>query len=175
MSILTFWILTPILQIMIQKCDPEFRYKHVETALVDVTRVQPEALGAFRGRIRHLRNIGLPELPDSGSGKHIAYSRRQALEMLIAIQLENIGHKPDCAAKLSQSVVRQSPHGQHKRKDCYIIPSAPSQSLVQYNIMYGIAALSRFMESGSEVFTVINISALVRRLDVALDRSLKRV
>lgn len=158
---------------MNEKCDLELRYKHVETALVDVTGVQPNAIGAFRGRLRHLRNIGLPELPASGSGQHIAYSRRQALEMLIAIQLENIGHKPDSAAKLSQSIVRQSPYGQHQGKDCYIIPSAPNENRAEYRSMYGLAEVFRFMRASPEVFTVINVSALVRRLDVALGRSLK--
>jgi hypothetical protein len=160
---------------MIRPYNQELRYKHVETALVDVARVRPKAIGAFRGRLRHLRKIGLPELPAPGSGKHIAYSRHQALEMLIAIQLEDIGYTPDSAAQLSQSIVRQSPYGQHEGKDCYIIPSARSEDRAQYTTMYGITDVSEFMKSSPEVFTVINVSALVQRLNVALDRSLKRI
>jgi hypothetical protein len=157
------------------KSNLALRYKHVEAALVDAAGVEPQAIDAFRARLRHLRNIGLPELPASGSGTHITYSRRQALEILIAIQLENIGHKPQSAAILSGSIVRQSPYGQHKGKDCYVIPSAPSENRAQYRIMDGIAEVPKYMKSCPEIFTVVNVSALVRRLDIALDRSLKSV
>lgn len=160
---------------MIEKRNEELRYKHVETALFAVAGVQPEAIGAFRGRLRHLRNIGLPELPSSGSGKHIVYSRRQALEILIALQLENIGHKPQSAAIISQSIVRQSPYGQHHGKDCYVIPSAPSEDLPEYKMMYGLVDVSKFMKSGPDIFTVVNVSALIRKLDIMLDRSLESI
>jgi hypothetical protein len=158
---------------MIETLDVELRYKNIETALIDVAGVEPKAIGSFRARLRHLRNIGLPKLPASGSGTHITYSRRQALEILIAVQLENIGHKPHSAAILAGSIVRQSPHGQHERRDCYVIPSAPTENRDEYKIMYGVEGVSKFMRASPDIFTVVNVSALVRRLDMALHRSVK--
>jgi hypothetical protein len=159
---------------MIEKTDVELRYKHVEAALADIAGVQAKDVGSFRGRLRHLRNIGLPRLPASGSGKHITYSRRQALEMMIAIELENIGHIAHRAAAISESVVRQSPYGQHEGKDCYVIPSPPSEERPKYTMLYGIDNVCKFMKSSPEIVTVVNVSALIRRLDAALDLSLKR-
>jgi hypothetical protein len=151
----------------------DLRYKNVEAALVDVAGVKPKAIGAFRGKLRHLRNLGLPQLPASGSGKHITYSRHQVLEMLVAIQLENIGHKPESIAILSQSIVRQSPYGQHEGKDCFIVLSPPSENPERYQVMYGIQAVRKFLGSSPDVLTLVNLSALVRRLELAIERSLK--
>jgi hypothetical protein len=152
--------------------DEKLRYRQVEAALVAVIGVRPKAVGAFRARLRHLRNIGLPQLPASGSGKHIVYSRRQALEILIALRLESIGHKPQSAAIISQSIVRQSPYGQQRGKDCYVIPSASNTDSSEYKMMYGIVDVSRFMKSSPDMFTVVNVSALIRKLNMMLDRSL---
>jgi hypothetical protein len=161
---------------MIKKYDVELRYKHVERALVDVERVPQKEIGAFRARLRHLRNIGCPALPASGSGTHITYSGRQTLEMLIAIELENSGHKPHSAATLAGSIVRQSPYGQHERKDCYVVPSAPSENQAEYKIMYGLEDVYKFMKrTNPRLFTAVNVSALVRELETALDRSVKGI
>src|SRR5437660_355977 len=99
----------------------ELRYQHVEAALVEVGKIAPADLGAFRARLRHLRNIGLPRLPKTGSGQHITYTRRQALEMMIAVELEKVGQTPRRAALLATSIVRQSPYGRHNGKDCYVM------------------------------------------------------
>ena len=159
------------MKLMIKKSNKELRYKHIEAAVFAVAGVQPEAIRAFRARLRHLRNIGLPELPSSGSGKHIVYSRRQALEILIALQMENIGHKPQSAAIISQSIVRQSPYGQHQGNDCYVIASAPSEGRPEYKMMYGLVDAPKIMKSGPDIFTVVNVSALIRKLNMMFDRS----
>ena len=151
----------------------DLRYKHVEAALVDVAGVKPKAIGAFRGKLRHLRNLGLPALPTSGSGKHIAYSRRQALEMLVAVKLQQLGHKADSAARLSPSIVRQVPYGKHQGDECYVALRPPGDDPKGYHLMYGDAQVCEFLKSSPDVFTVVIVSALVRQLDLALDRSLK--
>jgi hypothetical protein len=146
----------------------ELRYKHVEAALAEVLDVKAKGLGAFRARLRHLRNIGLPRLPMPGSGQHIVYSRRQALEMLIAMELEKVGQTPRRAALLAESIVQQSP-GQHEGKDFYvaIIEGRPG-----YTGAFGLKVFREFMKSAPEVFLVLNVSACARKLDPALDRAL---
>ena len=66
--------------------------------------VKPKDIGAFRGRLRHLRNIGLPRLPKIGSGRAIDYSDRQALEMLLALELEDAGQTAGVTPHLWQTL-----------------------------------------------------------------------
>jgi hypothetical protein len=144
------------------------RYKHVEAALAEVMKVKPKAMGAFRARLRHLRNIGLPRLPSPGSGRAIDYSRQQALAMLIAVELETVGQSPKQAARISQSMVRQSPYGQFEGEDWYVYVSEhePGYTMGRASLM------DQMMKSSPPVLLLINISACVRKLDPALDRAL---
>ena len=147
----------------------DLRYKHVEAALAEVLNVKPKSMGAFRARLRHLRNIGLPRLPKPGSGQKITYTRRQSLELLIALELEKVGQAPKNAALLAESMARQSPYGQHKGEDCYI---AVSENKPGYTVAFGLKPFMEMMGSAPDVFLVLNVSACVRKLDPALDRTL---
>ena len=116
----------------------QLRYNHIEAALAELTGVKPKDMGAFRGRLRHLRNIGLPRLPNPGSGMPIAYTRPQVLEMLLALELENkVGRTPKAAVLLAQSITHQAPYGQHVGKDCHLGISDISPA---YQIAYGSRA-----------------------------------
>ena len=130
-------------------------------------KVKPRAMGAFRARLRHLRNIGLPRLPSPGSGRPIDYSRQQALAMLIAVELEKVGQSPKQAARVAESIVRQSPYGQHEGEDWYV-------SVSEHQPGYTIGRASKveeMLKSAPAVLLLINISACVRKLDPALDRA----
>jgi hypothetical protein len=80
----------------------DVRYRDLENALVAIFRVPEEGLGAFRARIRHLRNIGVPKLEKVGSGTQLIYTRKQALEMVLAIELELSGISPRLVAPLAK-------------------------------------------------------------------------
>ena len=144
------------------------RYKEVESALAEVMHVRPSGMGAFRGRLRHLRNIGLPRLPKSGSGRAIDYSSRQALEMLLALELEDAGQTASKAALVAESLVRQSPFGQHSGKDCYacVVKEQPG-----FTMMDGETAFLEFLRTAPDTFLIINISGCVRKLHPALSRA----
>jgi hypothetical protein len=147
----------------------ELRYKHVEAALADVMQVKPKSMAAFRARLRHLRNIGVPQLPNPGSGRPIHYFREQALQMLIALELEKIGQAPKNVAMVSQSILRQTPYGQYEGKDCYV---RVSETHPGYTIAFGLEAFLQSMRSAPEISLIINVSACVRKLDAALNRAL---
>jgi hypothetical protein len=137
--------------------------------LAEVAGVEAKNMGALRARLRHLRNIGLPRLPQTGSGQPIAYSRRQVLEMMIALELEKVGHAPKSAALLAGSIVRMSPDGQHEGEDCYIVVVKGKPS---YQMVHGWNGFMEIMRPAPDVFSVINVSGFVRKLDPALDRAL---
>jgi hypothetical protein len=146
----------------------ELRYKHVEAALAAVCQVPRKGMGAFRARLRHLRNIGLPRLPTPGSGQRIAYSPRQALEMLLALEIENAGHSPQNAAWIVPSIVRQSPYGQHEGKDCYIVMTDPNSA---YTRAFGLEQLTEALETAPALVLIINVSKYVRKVETALERA----
>jgi hypothetical protein len=146
------------------------QYKDVETALADIMNVKSKDMGAFRARLRHLRNIELPRLPKPGSGRSIDYTPRQVLQMLLALELENAGQTPRKAAFIAASMVRQSPNGQFEGEDCYVCVTEGKEG---YGMMFGLSAFSEFMKKKApDVFLVINISACVRKLNNALSHAL---
>jgi hypothetical protein len=154
----------------------ELRRKHVEAALAAVQSIGANEMGAFRGRLLHLRNIGCPKLPKPGSGQTIAYTPGHALEMLIALELENVGQSPRFAAELASSIVRQSPHrqgtvGSDPHGDMYAVVR-PSEDRPRYTMAFGGKALNELMDSAPRVFSMINVSACARGLFEALEKAL---
>jgi len=145
------------------------RYRCLEAALADVLIVKPKGMGAFRAKLRHLRNLGLPRLPRPGSGQAINYTRPQALELVVAMELEKFGQVPRMAAENAKSIVRQCPYGQHEGEDCFV---TITEAKPGYTVAYGVNGLSEFMRTAPDVFFVINVSGCVRRLEAALNRRL---
>ena len=67
--------------------EADWRYGHVEAALARLHNVPNEGLKKFRARIRHLRNAGVPELPQAGSGTHITYTADRVAELFVGLEL----------------------------------------------------------------------------------------
>jgi hypothetical protein len=72
----------------------DLRYKDLEGTLARIFDVPKKEVAAFRARLRHLRNIGIPDLPKVGSGTQITYTRRHAFELLVALELTRAGVSP---------------------------------------------------------------------------------
>ncbi len=66
----------------------ELRYGEIEAAIAQVLEIKSAGVPALRARLRHLRNMGLPDIPNPGSGRKVSYTTFQAMEMLIAVVLE---------------------------------------------------------------------------------------
>lgn len=88
------------------KAETVFRYKHVKSALAQVLQVTPEKKGVFDGKLRHLRNAGLPkERP--GTGEFIPYTFQLTLEMLLALVMGQIWIAPKEAVWLAGQIAGQ--------------------------------------------------------------------
>src|SRR5208282_229219 len=74
-----------------------YGYGEVELAIAAVLEIGPEDMGALKGRLRHLRNLGFPSAKRPGSGTKIRYSFHDAFKMLVAIALEHGGFAPRSA------------------------------------------------------------------------------
>lgn len=115
-----------------------YRYRHIETALARVFNVMPEGMGAFRARLRHLRNIGVPELPKPGSGEQINYTRENAIEILLALELEALGVSPRHAAAHAKLHTEQASRlNDMDERKCLIVTPAEIPPGVQYLIERG--------------------------------------
>ena len=67
------------------------KYGQVEAALVRLFEVDKTRLGAFKARIRHLRNSGCPSIEKVGTGSTAEYSQLHALQLAIALALGQTG------------------------------------------------------------------------------------
>jgi hypothetical protein len=142
------------------------RYREVESVLARIMNVKATDLGAFRARLRHLRNIGLPRLPKIGSGKAIDYSTRHALELLLALELEDAGQNPsDSAAVVAASLIRQSPRGEYRDSETY---ACIRKGELAYAMIHGKKAFMEFLDKAPDTFLIINITGCEKKLNAAL-------
>jgi hypothetical protein len=70
-----------------------FTYAQVEKALASAFEVRTDAMGAFRGRIKHFQRLGLvPSSP--GKGKKISYHREDIYKWAIGLEFAEFGLDP---------------------------------------------------------------------------------
>lgn len=152
----------------------QYRYGQVEAALAKILVLRSAELETMRTRVRHLRKLGVPRLVGAGSGRHLEYNWRQALEMAIALQFVSVGQAPRYAAELAHSVMRQT--------RAQAVVEAPPQgdmfATVQpfahrpkVWIAYGqqsLQELCRRLVTTVPAISVVNVSACARRLSEAL-------
>jgi hypothetical protein len=95
---------------MVEARKSGLRYGEVEAILATVKNIPSEGIPAFRARLRHMRNIGVPMgLPQTGRGGVLRFSKDQVFEMLWCLDLQEISWPPKEAAKFAYYI----------RKLCY--------------------------------------------------------
>jgi hypothetical protein len=77
------------------------QYSQFEKILADTFSIKEKGLGAFRARLRHLRNLGVPDVPQRGSGNTVIYKADDLLTALVALQLQTLGCAPAVSADLA--------------------------------------------------------------------------
>jgi hypothetical protein len=156
----------------------DMRYKHVEDAVAKAFGVEPAQMGAFRGRLRYLRSHGVPRLPAPGSGTQISYTRGHAIELMVALELECLGTPPSLVASVASDMARRSQRHHHAEGDDMLFALFPSASpfhettkglsLLQIPGVHMIPTMLSGLRRPPDSFSVVNASALIRRLDAAL-------
>ena len=152
-----------------------YPYKVVEAALARLHVENPSAMGAFRGRLKHLQRIGLvPSSP--GRGKRIEYSFEDVAKWALALEVAEFGIDPLVIRQLvlsawSGGIFRKIEKGNHGQNDLLIVkPNA-----VSHPHSWHMAAN---VEQESNVFNprwsknkrtmVINVTLMSRELREAL-------
>jgi hypothetical protein len=143
------------------------RYKDAEAIIAYLVGVKANGMGSFRAKLRHLRNIGLPNIPGPGSGQSIAYTQRHIFEMFLAVELEMAGHAPSRAAMLAQSIARRTPPKEIQDTDLYVITDARKANFLEAR--EPDALLEAIVKAG-DIFVIINASGCLRRLHAAIER-----
>jgi hypothetical protein len=155
----------------------DFQYGQVEAALARVFEVKFEDASAFRARLRHLRNLGVPSVSSPGSGRKAKFERAHAIEMLIALQFEALGLPPRFAVRLTKPAmieVMRAPKAAEKDSDvmAMILPGQDFASDAR-----AVASVGRWPETYTNNMVRqhqrIRITNLSRAVE-ALDRELAR-
>ena len=152
-----------------------YRYGQVEAALAEVFKVGANELGALRGRLRHLRNIGVPALPNPGSGRQIRYSREAAIEMLLALELAGLGIAPRHAATYAKAYAKPIASGAFDDWADGILMTMDNpfglgkETTSQQNIRRWFNFISTFEGGIPRCFAIINTKRSVEVLDEALN------
>ena len=144
----------------------------VESALARVCRIPAAELGAFKGKLRHLRNLGIPKVRRVGSGNRAKFNRSDVLTMRLALEFSTLGIKPAAVAGLTTKGLEHLE--EHSKtvvgKDVYLIvfPAHPQGYI--WLTAYGIEGVAKIAEKISATnFVTINLSRLVREMDMALE------
>jgi hypothetical protein len=82
------------------------QYAQFEEALAQMFSIREANLGAFRARLRHLRKLGIPNIPRRGSGNTLAYRREDLFSTYIALALQALGSSPTVAALIARLTAR---------------------------------------------------------------------
>jgi hypothetical protein len=80
------------------------RYQDVERALKAFHWIGHNDQKAFRARIRHLRNLGVPSIEKVGKGTQVTYTRKHLWELHIALELTKSGVSPAIAATATKII-----------------------------------------------------------------------
>jgi hypothetical protein len=148
----------------------ELKYRHLETALATVLDIKKDGTRTFRARLRYLRNIGLPSIVGPGKGKTISYTPVHALEVLLALELQNVGQAPAAAAALAGRIVSQYDDGDARELLALIEPSTASRAL-SVKFYFGVAMFAEHMNNMNilpPVFSLINVSHFANQINAAL-------
>ena len=147
----------------------ELGYGEIEAAIAQVLEIKPDDVPALRASLRHLRNMGLPDIPNPGSGRKVSYTTFQAMEMLIALVLQHGGITSRRAVIMSPDIAHWCvtleppiPYDQ-----CVVI----SQSAKEFSItiLKGLEGFRGYVESlPIDSFFFMNVSSYQLKLEKAL-------
>ena len=127
--------------------------------------IEPKDMGAFRGKLRHLRNIGIPHIPKPGRGQNVTYSNWHALEMFFALRLQALGIGPRNAVIGATTAVRQirkdPDNGEHL---CLVIDPDEGFGIHERS---GVAATLDLLP----VYSLMKFAEIMEELQGALERA----
>jgi hypothetical protein len=97
------------------------QYGQFEEALVHMFSIDEERLGAFQARLRHLRGLGIPNIPKRGSGNTVYYREKDLLATFVALAVQTLGSTPTVSAQIANFSTRYFEKLKSKKEDIFLI------------------------------------------------------
>jgi|SRR5581483_1045465 len=141
------------------------QYRQFEEVLVEMFSIDETSLGAFRARLRHLRNLGIPNVPKHGSGNAVNYRREHLFTTSIALALQTLGFPPTDSALVSQHATRQLHWLIREKQEAFLIVAnvparAPGEMVDTLGIRRGVRGFSWINnEFGGKTFACVAVGA----------------
>ena len=76
-----------------------FGYAQVESILAKIFDAEDAQRGAFRGRLKHFRKLGIPG-KNPGKGSRLQYSASDLFQLLVALELSEFNIDPNLIVKI---------------------------------------------------------------------------
>ena len=108
------------------------QYAQFEEALVQIFSIRETDLGAFRARLRHLRNLGIPNIPKRGSGNTVYYRRKDLLVTFVALALQSLGSAPTISAEIATFSARYLEKLGSQEEDTFLVVMHTSEARSEF-------------------------------------------
>jgi len=106
------------------------QYGQFEKALAEVFSIKESNLGAFRARLRHLRNLGVPEIPKRGSGNTAIYKTEDLLATFVALALQTLGSTPTISAEIAKFAIQHFGKLRSQDEEIFLVVTNASEERV---------------------------------------------
>src|SRR4051812_22369853 len=77
----------------------ELTFSQLEAVFAERFDIPPGRAVAFKGRLQHLQRMELPEGSRTGRGTKAIYGWKQIVQLMVALDLLDLGLTPDVAAR----------------------------------------------------------------------------
>jgi hypothetical protein len=89
-------------------------------------------LNAFRARIRHLRTLGIPDIPKRGSGHTAIYKPNDLAVTFVALALQALGSAPMISAQIAKFAARHFRKLTSGDEDTYLVVMHTSEARSEF-------------------------------------------
>ncbi|RUU87742.1 hypothetical protein EOB59_24590 [Mesorhizobium sp. M7A.F.Ca.MR.176.00.0.0] len=130
---------------------------------------------AFRGRLKHLKRLGVPLGSHPGTGKKIWYHDEQVYQWAFCLELAEFGIDPTAVVSFIRenwpdifTHFQEAPKGAGRDELCfYSVPALMSATLTEGDgIPYSWKTTGSIRLNGTRRALIINLSAMVREIDI---------
>jgi hypothetical protein len=133
------------------------QYRQFEEALVQMFGIDDANLGAFRARLRHLRTLGIPDVPKRGSGNSVLYRSEEVFLTFVALVLQSLGSAPSVAVLIASITAKYLPRLKSGENNLFLVVArVPDSVLDTPGYMPGVQGISWINNSfGGPTFTCV--------------------
>jgi hypothetical protein len=116
-------------------------YRDAEAFLAELHRVREDDMGAFRARLRVLRNMGIPSLPRVGKGARVEFSSEHVSELHLALTLGEFGLPPTRIVQIVDKVRELPDWPLHRPRGVWLVvslradPEYPDEPLIEGELL----------------------------------------